>query len=145
MFTKKQKEDYNETLSHLTIPAFGYELIREALLKDLLGKDYSSILYWSGKNLARQMPLQSLDEIISFYKKSGWGNLEIIKERKGEMIFSLKSDWIHNRLQREGEISFHIEAGFLAEQIRNAFGHEAEAMEEQKKKTSEVIITVKWD
>lgn len=145
MFNKKPAEDYNETLSELFIPAYGYELIRETLLRDLLGKDYCSILYWGGKNLARKIPLKSLDDIIVFFEKSGWGNLTVIKEGKGEMVFRIESDWITNRFNRKEDCSFQLEAGFLAEQMFHIFDHQAEAMEDQKKKTNQVLITVKWD
>lgn len=145
MFSKKQDEKINETLSQLTVPAFGYELIRETLLKDLLGKDYQSILYWGGKNLARKFPLQSLEEIIHFFETTGFGILSVSKENKNEIIVELTSELIANRFERNVEYSYQIEAGFLAEQIQNITGKETEAMEQQKKKTHTIIFTVQWE
>lgn len=145
LFNKNQKENFNETLSQLTIPAFGYELIRDAFMKDLLGKDYKSILYWGGKNLARKYPLGSLLEVIDFFKSAGMGNLSIAKENKNELILELTSELITNRFDREADYSYQLEAGFLAEQIQNIIGKEAEAIEQQKKKTNSVLFTVQWE
>lgn len=145
MFSKAQKENIDETLHQLTIPAYGYELVRDTLLKDLLGKDYHPILYWGGKNLARKYPLESVDNIIDFFNMAGFGQLTVVKEGKFELLFELTSELITNRFERNMEYSYNLEAGFLAEQIQHIQGHDAEAVEEQKKKKKTVIITVKWD
>lgn len=145
MFNKKQKEKINDTLAQMTIPAFGYELIRETFLKDLLGKDYHSILYWGGKNLARKFPLETLEDITHFFEMSGLGILSVAKENKDEIIFELTSDLIANRFERNVDYSYQLEAGFLAEQVQNLIGKESEAMEQQKKRDNTVIITVQWE
>lgn len=145
MFKQKLKEDHDKILTELTIPAFGYELIRETLLKDILGKDYRSILYWGGKNLARKYPLGTIQEIINFFELSGLGTLVVAKENKNEMIFELTSDLITNRFARDSEYSYQLEAGFLAEQLQNIMGMEAETMEQQKKKSNTIIFTVQWE
>lgn len=145
MFNKKQKENFDEILTQLTIPAFGYELIRETLLKDILGKDYKSILYWGGKNLARKHPLGTIEEIIHYFETSGFGTLSVAKENKNDMIFELTSDLIVNRFMRDTDYSYQLEAGFLAEQLQNIMGKEAETMEQQKKKTNTIIFTVQWE
>lgn len=145
MFNKKQKENFDEILMQLTIPAFGYELVRETLLKDMLGKDYKSILYWGGKNLARKYPLGTIEEVIHFFESSGFGTLTVTKENKNEMIFELTSDLIANRFGRDSEYSYQLEAGFLAEQLQNIMGKEAETMEQQKKKSNTIIFTVQWE
>lgn len=145
LFYKNHKENPEEALSTLTIPIFGYELIRETLLKDLLGKDYKPILYWGGKSLARKYPLQSIKDITSFFEKSGWGKLDVVKEGKNELLFNLTSEWISNRLSSGSECSFQLEAGFLAEQIQHIINHHAEAMEQQKKKSQLITFTVQWD
>lgn len=145
MFNKKQTENPTESLSQLQIPAFGYELIRETLLENLLGKDYNSILYWGGKNLARKFPLGSMLEVTDFFEKSGFGILTVLKENKNELIFELTSELITNRFERDVDFSYQLEAGFLAEQLQNIIGQEAEAMEQHKKKTRTVILTVQWE
>ncbi|NSL51551.1 YslB family protein [Calidifontibacillus erzurumensis] len=146
MFTKKnQTERSQEEFHQLTVPAFGYELIRYTFLKDILGKDYQSILYWGGKNIARKYPLKSIEEVVHFFEKSGLGQISLMKENKNEMVFQLTSDLIANRFERNVDYSYQLEAGFLAEQLQNILEKEAEAMELQQKKTKSVLITVKWE
>ena len=36
-------------LKELEVSAYGYELIREVLLPDMLGQDYADMMYWAGK------------------------------------------------------------------------------------------------
>ncbi len=145
MFNKRLKENNDINLTQLTIPAFGYELVRETLLKDILGKDYKSILYWGGKNLARKHPLGTIQEIIDFFDSAGLGTLKVTKENNNEIIFDLTSDLIVNRFARDSEYSYQLEAGFLAEQLQNIMGKEAETMEQQKKKLNTIIFTVQWE
>jgi predicted hydrocarbon binding protein len=132
-------------LEQLTIPFFGYELIREILLDDLLGKDSPQILYWAGKNLARKYPVESIDEIIRFFQLSGWGNLSLVDEKNQEYTFELTGDIISHRLQWKKDCSFQLEAGFLAQQIQQQKKKLTEAFEQPKKRTNKVVFTVKWD
>ncbi|MGG0720577.1 YslB family protein [Robertmurraya massiliosenegalensis] len=129
----------------ITVPAFGYELIREILLPSLLGKETSAILYWAGKDLARKFPLQSIDEIIEFFDKSGWGSLTIKDETKNELQMELTSPLISERLQKKDISTFQLEAGFLAHQIETLKDVIAEAYEHPKRRAKKVIFTVKWD
>lgn len=132
-------------LIEMKIPSFGYELIREVLLPDLLGKDAPQLLYWAGKNLARKYPLPTLEEIASFFNDSGWGTLAVVEEKRTELHFELSSDMIANRISRKGGCHFQLEAGFLAEQIQQQKGLVTEAYEQQKKKDGKVTFLVKWD
>jgi predicted hydrocarbon binding protein len=127
------------------ISLFGYELIREFILPDILGKDTPEILYWAGKRLARKHPLNSLDEIIDFFSKASWGQLELIKERKDEIEFELVSPLIVSRVKSKAEHFFQIEAGFLAQQIELQKQVIAETFEHPVKKANKVLFTVKWD
>ncbi|MEM5592036.1 DUF2507 domain-containing protein [Niallia circulans] len=54
----------------LTVPAYGYELIREILIPELLGRDTPDLLYWAGKRIARLFPLNAVEEAYAFFKKS---------------------------------------------------------------------------
>ena len=65
-------EQHTEKPQH-SVTSFGYELVREELLHEILGKDTAEILYWAGKRLARNYPLSSLEEIISFFEQASWG------------------------------------------------------------------------
>lgn len=71
----------NMSMIELKVPAFGYELIREDLLNELLGEDTPDILYWAGKQIARKYPLFSINEIKEFFTNAGWGTLELIHEK----------------------------------------------------------------
>lgn len=141
----KKKETSIEPLSEITIPAFGYELIREDLFNEILGQDKPDILYWAGKRLARKYPLFTLDEIYEFFAKAGWGNLQLTKEGKRTMAFSLSGDLIHHRLQARTGCSFRLEAGFLAEQIQQQKKVIAECCEEVDKKKSVIQFFIKWE
>ena len=66
---KNNYEAALEPLTELDVSAYGYELIREIMLPDILGPEHSSMMYWAGKRLARKFPLQSWEEIPAFLKK----------------------------------------------------------------------------
>lgn len=125
--------------SEETIPNFGYYLIRETLIKDLLGKEHESMLYWAGKSLGRKFPLSTLEEMTDFFEKAGWGQLIVKKEGKDEMSFQLTSSF----QELGAPLSYQLEAGFLAEQIQFQKKYVAEAI--VTKKRENVVITVKWD
>ena len=127
------------------IPVFGYELIREELLPNILGKDASHILYWAGKDLARKYPLKNIDEIFDFFVKAGWGHLSIKREGKQMLEFELTSPIVTERIKKREQSTFQIEAGFLAQQVEQQKKVVAEAYEHPKKRAGKVIFTVKWD
>lgn len=128
-----------------SVPVFGYELIREVLIPSILGKETSAILYWAGKDLARKYPLQSFDEIIDFFSKSGWGHLSTIKEGKSELQLELTSPLVAKRLAESKNSTFQLEAGFLAKQVEMQQEVISECFEHPKKRAGKVIFTIKWD
>ncbi|KAB2338766.1 DUF2507 domain-containing protein [Cytobacillus depressus] len=128
-----------------SISVFGYELIREELLHDLLGDDTAEILYWAGKRLARKYPLESLSEIIDFFQEASWGNLTIIKETKNELELELSSPIIKERCKKNNHCTFQLEAGFIAQQIELQLSVICETFEHPNKKRGNVQYTVKWD
>ncbi|MFJ5717246.1 YslB family protein [Neobacillus sp. NPDC093127] len=128
-----------------TISIFGYELIREILLPEILGKDTPEILYWAGKLLARKFPLPDYDKVIEFFADASWGQLEIKKENKNELEFELISPLIVSRVKSKAEHFFQLEAGFLAQQIQLQKEVIAETYEHPVKKSNKVQFTVKWD
>lgn len=136
--------DYQE-LKDIQMPAFGYELLREVLLPDILGQDYPQMLYWAGKSMARKYPVQSTEELISFFLAAGWGNLELVQDKKNEMEFELSGDMIQLRFKKSNDISFQLEAGFVAEQLQQMNNHITETYEQIKKRANKVVFTVKWD
>ncbi|WP_059103864.1 YslB family protein [Shouchella shacheensis] len=90
---------------------FAYDLIRNDVLKDLLGTEHDSLLYWIGKTLARKYPVETLEEAVEFFAKADWGKLELTKERKQEKSYQLEGEW----MGRGDDRCYQLEAGFLAE------------------------------
>ena len=128
-----------------TVSIFGYELIRDVLLTEILGQDTPEILYWAGKRLARKYPLNTLDELIEFFTRASWGTLEVRSESKNELEFVLSSPLMISRVKSKAENFFQLEAGFLAQQIELQKEVIAETFEHPSKKGHKVLFTVKWD
>ena len=128
-----------------SVSIFGYELIREILLPEILGKDTPEILYWAGKRLARKYPLKNYDEIITFFANASWGQLVIKNETKDELELELNSPLIVSRVKSKAEHFFQLEAGFLAQQIELQKEVSTETFEHPNKKSNKVQFTVKWD
>ncbi|EKN65029.1 hypothetical protein BABA_21741 [Neobacillus bataviensis LMG 21833] len=128
-----------------TISIFGYELIREILLPEILGKDTPEILYWAGKRLARKFPLDDFDQVIEFFANASWGQLDLTKETRDEIEIELTSPLIVSRVKSKAEYFFQLEAGFLAQQIELQKEAIAEAFEHPVKKANKVHFTIKWD
>lgn len=136
-------EHYGEA----TVPAFGYELIRNKLLPELLGEEYASILYWSGRKIARHYPMDNEGQLTDFFEWAGWGELTLAEKSKKKIVFECRSPLIEARIQENPNASsFALEAGFVAEQMQHILGCIAEAMTEiQKGRHKKVIFMVKWD
>ncbi|MCT8137453.1 YslB family protein [Anaerobacillus sp. CMMVII] len=140
IFGQKKTTTIDETEHQ--IPLFGYNLIREDVLPELLGKEHNIILYWAGKSLARKYPLNDITEIIAFFHRAGWGELTLTKEKKSELLFELTSNFFENKKN----IVRPLEAGFLAAQIENITGFITETNEEPKNGSiKKVVFHVKWD
>jgi predicted hydrocarbon binding protein len=135
----------NESLHNIQVSGFAYELIRNELIPDLIGKELPSILYWAGKNLARKHPLQTIDEIVDFFIQAGWGHLHLINEKKSELEFELSSDLITERHAQNKQTCYQLEAGFIAEQIQQQKKMLTEACEKPKKKSASILLTIQWD
>lgn len=142
---EKGSAEPTQTDETRTMPIFGYELIREILLPDILGKDTPEIMYWAGKRLSRKYPLNSLEEIIDFFSQAGWGQLTLVNEKNNEMEFELLSPLIVSRVKSKAEHFFQLEAGFLAQQIETQKEVVAETFEHPVKRSQKVLFTVKWD
>ncbi|MBB6452034.1 putative hydrocarbon binding protein [Salirhabdus euzebyi] len=124
----------NDYIRQLHIPALGSELIRHISLPELLGEDAGFVQYYIGKNLARQYPLDSIDEIIQFFQEAGFGRLELTKEKNKEFIFSLSSSLISERFQYKENVYYRLEAGFIAEQLSHILQEAVECMDEAIKR-----------
>lgn len=117
---------------------FGYKILRDHVLSDILGKNENDVLYWAGKSLARKFPLPSLNEAVDFFRQADFGNLAIEKSAKGETVFVLHPETFEDRC-------FKLEAGFLAQQEQKLSGCLTEAYDEIVPKKKIVRITLKTD
>ncbi|MFJ7974687.1 YslB family protein [Peribacillus sp. JNUCC 23] len=131
--------------TEMHIPIFGYELIREILLNDILGKDSPHVLYWAGKQLARKFPLHNIDETINFFSSAGWGDLTLVKQSKDEIEMTLTGIMVERRFELNTACHFQLETGFLAEQISLQRKFTAEGAEETKRRARRATIFVKLD
>lgn len=138
MHTQLEKSTYG-------VPTrFGYELLRDHVLPSILGPHEGDILYWSGKEIARKFPIFSTDELPTFFMEAGWGVLTLEKTSKSEAFFILKDDHEYINIQ---ERTFHLEAGFIAEQYQKVNGVLTECFAEKviKRKDAYIQLHVKWD
>ncbi|TYR82220.1 DUF2507 domain-containing protein [Priestia megaterium] len=127
------------------IPYFGYSLLRDILIPELLGADTNEISYWAGKQLARKFPLNSIDEIILFFAKAAWGVLTLVKTEKYVLELELTGDMVKKRFADQAHASFHLEAGFVAEQIQRQKNCLTEAYLTSKERAGKILISVQWD
>ncbi|MCP1145487.1 YslB family protein [Lysinibacillus endophyticus] len=125
-----------------TVPAFGYEIIRDYILPTILGKHEKDVLYWAGKDLARKFPCTDLQLITSFFQDAGWGTLLVEKEEKDGYILTLSNEADLFNLENR---TFRLEAGFIAEQIQSIQGCITECYDEKREKQNQIVFTVKWD
>jgi predicted hydrocarbon binding protein len=134
-----------EELNDIKVPAFGFELLREVLLPDILGQDHPQMLYWAGKGLARKYPVNSIEELSTFFESAGWGSLTLLHKKNNEMEFELDGELISIRFNKANDYTFQLEAGFIAEQLQSINKHITETYEHVKKRANKVVFTVKWD
>ncbi|MCG7346419.1 YslB family protein [Sporosarcina sp. ACRSL] len=129
--------------SYETPSQLGYEIIRDHVLPNILGKHEDDILYWSGKEVARKFPIFSVDELPDFFREAGWGHLTAYdgKTAKDEAIFILE---ITDQTVLENR-SYHLEAGFIAEQFQKLNGFLTECYAEKFPKENHIRFLVKWD
>ncbi len=102
--------------------------MRDVLLPAILGKETDGILYWIGKDLAREYPVQTIDELILLTKQLGFGDLELVKDSDLQHTFKLSGPIVSERLEIDKEhTSFTLEAGFIAQELEFQLGTVTEA------------------
>lgn len=121
---------------------FGYDILRDHVLPSVLGTHESEILYWAGKEVARNFPVFSVDELPSFFTEAGWGKLSLEKSSKKEAFYTLTNDTYSMKVT---ERTFNLEAGFIAEQYQKLTGVLTECHSETITKDERVQFHVKWD
>jgi predicted hydrocarbon binding protein len=129
-------------LDELHTSGAGYDVLRYISLPDLFGTEADTLLYFMGKNLARNMAINNLEDIYNIANKLGWGRLELVKEKKKTLTFQLMADAVFHRLQATFDVDFRLEAGFLAEAIQQLYGRECECNEKINDKIHLVEFTV---
>ncbi|MBC1650828.1 YslB family protein [Listeria booriae] len=134
-----------EIVNEKMIPVFGYELIRDTLVPNILGEETPHILYWAGKELARKYRLETMEDIVDFFKRASFGDLTVVGEKKDELQLLLSGEIVTSRLANDSEAIFKLEAGFVAEQIQYQRKLYTESYEEVDKRKKTVRIIVKWD
>ncbi|WP_191981435.1 YslB family protein [Fructilactobacillus lindneri] len=139
--SKKETNKYEKFCkNNQDLNFWGIELLRDNLLPDILNEDTHDILYWAGKNLAIKFPV-SLDTISTFFKQSGFGNLELLKNSDQKMVWKLSGENVEKRIKLNQDADFMLETGFLAQTKQQISGFSTEA-EYHIKFKSTVEITV---
>lgn len=127
-------------------PLFGKALFRDVILSDLLGEDASSISYWEGKQLARRFQLGRVEDIVLFFKQAQLGDLMLQKQGPKEWDFTLSGLAVTSRLDLDPQVTFSLEAGFLAQTVQQMLGVIAETeMGERPKRAQGISLVVHID
>ncbi|GKQ42094.1 hypothetical protein RD055328_00170 [Companilactobacillus sp. RD055328] len=123
---------------------FSYYLLRNIVLPNILEEDTSEILYWSGKKLFTDFKDQitSEEDLIHFFEKAQFGNLNIKKSSKTKYEFVLSGDWIIQRIKTKNN-EFSLETGFLCEYVQSLTN--SYCLSNETIKSKEVIITINID
>ena len=142
----QQNSNQPDQVEQLQTTGSGYDLLRYVCLPDLLGKDANTILYVLGKNIARQIEWESIDQVADFFYKTGWGSLTDVKEKRREHIFELSGSAVTQRMKADIVEDYRLESGFLAEAMQQIKGVPCECSEEIKERKNFVefhVLTTK--
>lgn len=102
--------------------------MRDVLLPAILGKETDGILYWIGKDLAREYPVQTIDDLTLLTNQLGLGDLKLVKDSHLQHTFELSGPIVEERLALDKEkTSFTLEAGFIAQELEFQLGTVTEA------------------
>lgn len=86
------------------------------------------MLYWIGKDLAREYPVATHDDLIILTHQLGLGDLQLQRQDKTSQVWRLAGPIVAERIHRDEEqTSFGLELGFLAQEIEFQLGTVAEA------------------
>lgn len=140
--SKKQETLSVSLLDELHTSGAGYDVLRYISLPELLGTESDTLLYFMGRNLARKLDIKAIEDIYYIYEKLGWGKIELVKEKRRELIFHLMADAVVHRLKAPFDADFRLEAGFLAEAMQIIKGTECECIEEINHKIHQIQLRV---
>lgn len=123
----------------------GIALLRDILIPELLAKNTGTILYWSGKAIARKIPLKNLEAIQDFFVLSSFGDLSLTKQKHNQYSFELTGAPVLDRIKLSATPDFQLETGFLAQQLEFQLGIVTEGLSALTKKKDAVTITIQTD
>ncbi|MGB3160842.1 MAG: YslB family protein [Carnobacterium sp.] len=141
----EQKPSIDLNLFKGNSPFLGQSLLRDVLIPNLLGNETNEILYWAGKEIARQYPLSSDEDTILFFERVGFGDLTLKVRNQHSIVFQLAGTCVESRIKAVNNLSFNLESGFLAEQIQQQESNYTEAFYQIDQKNLTVAITLKQD
>ena len=102
--------------------------LRDVILPSILGKEAADMLYWIGKDLAREYPVATHDDLVILTHQLGFGDLQLQRHDKTSQVWRLGGPLVAERIHRDEEqTSFGLELGFLAQEIEFQLGTVAEA------------------
>ncbi len=97
--------------------------LRDVILPAILGKETDEMLYWIGKDLARQYPVASSQDLITLTHQLGLGDLSLQKHTKTSQLWQLGGPIVASRIKKDEEnTSFGLECGYLAQEIEFQLG-----------------------
>lgn len=132
------QEQYNQLIH--SPRGFAYATLRDVILKSILGKETNGILYWIGKDLAREYPVASIDDVITLCDQLGFGNLTLEKSSATQHNFKLSGPAVEERMNINKEnTSFSLEAGFIAQEIAFQVNAVTEAETHIHRKSVDII------
>lgn len=102
--------------------------LRDVILPAILGKETDEMLYWIGKDLAREYPVATSDDLIILTHQLGLGDLKREHKNATSQLWRLGGPIVAERIHHnEEQTSFGLECGFLAQEIEFQLGTVAEA------------------
>src|SRR5699024_1681978 len=137
-----QQPDAIDLVDNLHTIGAGYDILRYLALPELFGDERDTLLYFTGRKLARHFAMETLNDLYEAFEKLGWGKLEMTKEKRKELTFSLMSDSVVQRLEAPFPIEFRLESGFIAEAIEMIFDVGAGCIEDIHENIRQVEFTV---
>lgn len=124
---------------------FGMLLLREFAMSELAGKGSDDVSYWLGKEMARQIPLSSVEDVTAFFKDAGFGDLQVVSEKRETYSFQLSGPTVAARLSINPKASFLLEAGFISQEIELIRQRITESTIDINTGKNVVVISVKTD
>jgi hypothetical protein len=124
------------------IPLLSYHLIRDHVITAITGEFQSSILYWTGRNLATKFDILSFEECRDLFLEFGWGFLEVTQSNTYMQTYKLSSPYFISRQISDNESTFALECGFLAEIVGQLEQKDTEGEFKLVKKPQELYVSI---